>query len=125
MTKKYNLVVEVIEIKGHCPVYRVGDTFSIDDGFKLTCSRPVCLHSLASLMPYYVALSRGVSPVELGLAREGEAAYLQCLDPCQLTGGGTVVFSVKRGHLKVSPVRPRQKKGQKRGHRTASPVKES
>lgn len=125
MTKKYSLVIEVIEIKGHCPVYNAGDTFSIVDGYKLNCSRPVCLHSLASLMPYYVALSRGVSPVGLGLAGEGETAYLQCLDPCHLTGGGTVVFAVKRGHRKVSPVRTRQKKGQKRGHRTASPVKES
>lgn len=80
----------------------------IADGFRLVCDQPVCLHSLASLMPYYVALSYGVSPVELGLAREGEVAYLQCLDPCQLTGGGTVVFSVKRGHLQVS----RPKRGQ-------------
>lgn len=125
MKKKYSLVVEVTEIKGHCPVYNPGDTFSIVDGFKLSCSRPVCLHSLASLMPYYVALSRGVSPVELGLAREGETAYLQCLDPCELTGGGTVVFAVKRGHLQVSPVRIRQKKGQKGGRLQVSPLKES
>ena len=122
MIHKSSLVIRVEQIKGHCPVYRVGDSFRIVDGFRLACRRPVCLHSLASLMPYYVALSRGVSPVELGLAREGEVAYLQCLDPCELTGGGTVVFSVKRGHCKVSPPATREKKRQKRGHRTASPV---
>lgn len=115
MKSKSGLLVEVKEIKGYCPAYRVGNSFMIADGFRLACDQPVCLHSLASLMPYYVALSHGVSPVELGLAREGEVAYLQCLDPCHLTGGGTVVFSVKRGHLQVSPVRTRQKKGQKRG----------
>ncbi|MGB9906131.1 MAG: TIGR04076 family protein [Candidatus Saccharicenans sp.] len=114
--KKSDLVVEVKEIKGHCPVYKAGDSFRIADGFILSCDRPVCLHSLASLMPYYVALSRGASPVELGLAREGRVAYLQCLDPCHLTGGGTVIFAVKRGHLQASPLRSRQRKWPKRGH---------
>ncbi|MBC7350113.1 MAG: TIGR04076 family protein [Candidatus Aminicenantes bacterium] len=111
-------------MNGHCPVYKAGDSFRIADGFILRCDRDraICLHSLASLMPYYVALSRGASPVELGLAREGEVAYVQCLDPCHLTGGGTVVFAVKRGHLQVSPVRIRQKKGPKRGHLQVSPL---
>ena len=53
------------------------------------------VHSLSSLMPYYVALSRGIEPVDLGLAKEGKIAYLQCLDPCEYTGGGTVVFAVE------------------------------
>ncbi|MCX8159710.1 MAG: TIGR04076 family protein [Candidatus Saccharicenans sp.] len=113
MGKKRDLVVEVVGIRGYCPVYQVGDTFTIGEGFMLTSGSPVCMHSLASLMPYYVALSAGVSPAELGLAREGEVAYLQCLDPCELTKGGTVVFSVKRGHRTVSPVRSRQKQGQR------------
>ena len=95
MREPKGLLVEVVEIKGHCPVYTVGDSFRILEGFKLVAGKPLCMHSLASLMPYYVALSRGVSPVELGLAHEGEVAYLQCLDPCQRTGGGTVVFAVE------------------------------
>ncbi|MFQ6090761.1 MAG: TIGR04076 family protein, partial [Candidatus Bipolaricaulia bacterium] len=44
--------------------------------------------------PYYAALSRGTPPRELGLGT-GEAAYLQCLDPHERTGGGTVVFAVR------------------------------
>lgn len=88
------IVVRVIEIKGRCPVYQVGDTFRIVDGFRLVAEKALCMHSLASLMPYYIALSRGVSPVELGLGREGDVAYLQCLDPCERTGGGTAVFAV-------------------------------
>ena len=53
------------------------------------------MHSLASIKPYYVVLSRGVHPRTLGLSgpREGRA-YLQCLDPCDITGGGTVVFEI-------------------------------
>ena len=70
-----DLRVEVIEIKGHCPVYTVGDSFRIREGFKLVAEKPLCMHSLASLMPYYVALSRGISPVGLGLACEGEEAF--------------------------------------------------
>lgn len=108
-----DLLIEVIDIKGFCPVYQLGDTFSINEGFILAGGSPVCMHSLASLMPYYVALSQGVSPVELGLAREGEVAYLQCLDPCELTRGGTVVFAVRRMHDKVSRVRSSEKKNQK------------
>jgi uncharacterized repeat protein (TIGR04076 family) len=89
-----DLLVQVVEIKGRCPVYREGDAFRIVGGFKLITERPLCLHSLASLLAYHVALSRGVSPVELGLAKEGQAAYVQCLDPCERTGGGTVVFEI-------------------------------
>lgn len=97
MAKPKNLRVEVLEIVGNCPVYNVGDAFFIVDGFKLLSSGPVCMHSLASLLPYYVALARGLAPTELGLARDGERAYVQCLDPCSYTGGGTVVFAISRG----------------------------
>ena len=90
-----DLRVEVIEIKGHCPVYTVGDSFRIREGFKLVAEKPLCLHSLASIMPYYVALYRGVAPSDLGLGR-GERAYVQCLDPCHITGGGTVLFEIRR-----------------------------
>lgn len=91
----YNLGVEVVQIRGRCPVYAVGDRFVILGGYKLQADKPVCLHSLASILPYYVALSKGVSPRELGLGQE-DAAYVQCLDPCEHTGGGTVIFRVSR-----------------------------
>jgi uncharacterized repeat protein (TIGR04076 family) len=92
-----DLIVRVKEIKGTCPVYSPGDSIVIRDGFVLDTSKSasVCMHSLASLMPYYVALSRGIPPDTLGLSGPKEGvAYLQCLDPCELTGGGTVVFEI-------------------------------
>ncbi|HID95916.1 MAG TPA: TIGR04076 family protein [Candidatus Latescibacteria bacterium] len=91
------LIVKVIEIKGRCPVYSLRDRIVIDDGYRLNLEETdsVCMHSLSSLMPYYVALSRGVDPKSLGLARDGHKAYLQCLDPCERTGGGTVIFEVE------------------------------
>ena len=91
------MVVEVKSIRGHCPVYKVGDRIVLDEGYKLNLKETtaVCMHSLASIMPYYVALYRGVKPSDLGLGR-GERAYVQCLDPCHITGGGTVLFEIRR-----------------------------
>ena len=58
----YDIVIRVAEIKGHCSAYKVGDTFHLIDGFKLVAENSLCMQSLFSLMPYYVALSRGISP---------------------------------------------------------------
>jgi uncharacterized repeat protein (TIGR04076 family) len=101
--KPSDLKVEVIAVKGNCPVYREGDDFLIEEGFILRAEKHLCLHSLAVILPYYAALSRGISPVALGLAREGDAAYLQCPDPCEWTGGGTVVLRITASaYLSVS-----------------------
>jgi uncharacterized repeat protein (TIGR04076 family) len=91
-----DLTVEVIEIQGHCPVYQVGDQFQINGGYKLAAGQPLCMHALQSLSPYYVPLSRGISPVELGLAGPDGTAYVQCLDPQRYTGGGTVTFRLTK-----------------------------
>jgi uncharacterized repeat protein (TIGR04076 family) len=92
------LIIEVIEIRGTCPVYEIGDRIVLDDGYKVNLeeSDNICMHSLASILPYYNALAKGIEPKELGLAQKGEAAYLQCLDPQEHTGGGTVIFKVTR-----------------------------
>ena len=95
MENRQDLEIAVVEIQGHCPVYRVGDTFRIEAGYRLVAGRPVCLHALQSLNPYYVPLSRGIAPAELGLAGPDGAAYVQCLDPCRYTGGGTVTFRIR------------------------------
>ena len=97
----HDLVIRVVEVKGLCPIYKVGDAFHLIDGFKLVAERPLCMHSLSSLMPYYVALSRGISPTELGLAQKGKVAYVQCLDPCEYTGSGTVIFEIKKREKKT------------------------
>ena len=88
------LVIEVVDIQGHCPLYRLGDRFYIQRGYQLVADGPVCMHALLALCPYYVALSRGISPAVLGLAGPDGAAYVQCLDAHSYTGGGTVTFRV-------------------------------
>jgi uncharacterized repeat protein (TIGR04076 family) len=94
-----NLVIRVVEIKGSCPVYEIGNTIVLKGGYVLDPKEtgPVCMHSLASILPYYVALSRGIRAKDLGLSRDdSEEAYVQCLDPCEITGGGTVRFEISR-----------------------------
>jgi len=89
-----DLTIRVREIKGSCPVYSCNDQFEVEAGFKLVATKALCLHSLASIMPYYTALSRGVRADALGLTKAGTTAYVQCLDPCAFTGGGTVIFEI-------------------------------
>lgn len=95
------LVIRVEAIKGQCPAYQVGDVIVLDHGFLLNVQDTTagCMHSFASIIPYHVALSKGVRPNQMGLAhkdrRDGKA-YVHCLDPCDFTGGGTVTFSIER-----------------------------
>jgi len=92
------LIVEVMDIKGKCPVYKTGDKIVLDEGYKVNLKETdkICMHSLASLLPYYNALAKGISPVELGLAKKGVEAFIQCLDSQEHTDGGTVTFRIKR-----------------------------
>jgi len=90
------LVVKVIKIKGKCPVYGIGQKIVLNEGYRVNLdeSDSICMHSLSSIMPYYVALYNGVKPRKLGLADKKGRAHVQCLDPCELTGGGTVTFEI-------------------------------
>ncbi len=47
-----DLVVTVKEVKGHCPVHKVGDSFRLMACYQLVSDIPVCMHALASLMPW-------------------------------------------------------------------------
>lgn len=93
------LTIKVVEIKGNCPVYQIGNRITLKEGYILDSgeTNTVCMHSLASILPYYVALSKGVQAKELGLSRgNSEEAYVQCPDPCELTGGGTVRLEISK-----------------------------
>lgn len=88
----FDLHILVKAIKGRCPVFEVGNSFVISNGYILESKIPICMHALSSLLPFYSSLSRGISPEEMGLGKE--KAYVQCPDPCTLTGGGTVIFEI-------------------------------
>ncbi|MDZ7330649.1 MAG: TIGR04076 family protein [candidate division KSB1 bacterium] len=94
----YDLKITIRDVRGFCPIYHPGDCFWLEQGYIINPekARRICLHSLASLLPYHVALSHGVAPIAIGLNKRDEnRAYVQCLDPCEWTGGGTVTFEVE------------------------------
>ena len=92
------LEIEVCQIKGICPVYKVGDRMIIDGPqILLDKSDAVCVHALSTLLHYVVALDEGADPVKLGLSKDKGHAYMQCVDPGQpYTEGGTVIFKCRR-----------------------------
>ena len=94
------LEIEVCEIRGECPVYKVGDRIVIDDP-KIVLERTdaLCVHALSSLLHYVLILEAGADPVRLGLTKpdDQEHAYIQCVDPGEpYTDGGTVIFKCRR-----------------------------
>jgi len=91
------LVFEVVEIRGRCPVCKKGDRIVIEGPeIDLNKTDALCIHALPSLLHYAVALREGVNPVKLGLSKDENYAYIQCLDPGEpYTEGGTVVFRCK------------------------------
>ena len=93
------LKIKVLEIKGICPVYEIGQIFYIKEGYILESSNKLCMHSLASIMPYYIALSRGITPQALNLGDKNNKAYVQCLGPFKKTHGGTVIFEITIGNF--------------------------
>ena len=92
------LLITVKEIKGNCPVYKLGNRIVLDEGYRFNLKETdnVCMHSLSSIMPYHIALYNGIDPRKLGLSRDGKKSYVQCLDPCDYTSGGTVIFEIER-----------------------------
>ena len=99
------LEIEVYEIRGKCPVYKVGDKMVIDDPrILLDRTDALCTHALSTLLHYVLMLEYDWCPVKLGLTTNAdtEHAYMQCVDPGQLyTEGGTVIFRCRR--LKKGP----------------------
>jgi uncharacterized repeat protein (TIGR04076 family) len=90
------LEIVVDEIKGRCPVYKLGDRIVIDGPeILLDESDALCTHALSTILHYTTILDHEWVALQLGLTREGdeEHAYMQCVDPGQpYTEGGTVIF---------------------------------
>lgn len=94
------LEIVVCEIRGKCPVHKVGDRILVDDPkILLRETDALCTHALSSLLHYVLALEEGVDPVKLGLStpEDRKHAFIQCVDPGEpYTHGGTVVFKCHR-----------------------------
>ena len=94
------LQINVCQIKGNCPVYKVGDKIVVDDPrILLDRTDALCTHALSTLLHYVTVLEHDWCPVKLGLttAEDPEHAYMQCVDPGEpYTEGGTVTFQCCR-----------------------------
>ncbi len=94
------LEIVVHEIRGRCPVYKVGDRIMIDDPkILLEKTDALCIHVLPSLLHYALIMEAGGDPVKLGLSKpeDKKYAYIQCVDPGEpYTEGGTVIFKCRR-----------------------------
>ena len=92
------LEIEVWEIRGKCPVFKKGDKIIIDPPkIVLENTDAICIHALPSLLHYAIALNEGIDPVKLGLSKDPNYAYIQCVDPGEpYTEGGTVIFRCRR-----------------------------
>jgi uncharacterized repeat protein (TIGR04076 family) len=94
------LEIKVYEIRGKCPVYKVGDKLVIDDPkIVLNKTDAICTHALSTLLHYITILEHDWCPVKLGLTtpEKPDYAYMQCVDPgAPYTEGGTVVFECRR-----------------------------
>ena len=90
------LEIKVCEIRGRCPVYRIGDKITIaNPKILLDRTDALCIHALSTLLHYVMILEHRWNPVELGLTTpdDAEYAYMQCVDPGRpYTQGGTVIF---------------------------------
>ena len=94
------LKITVHDIKGNCPVHKVGDKVIIKNpNIILEKTDALCTHALPTILHYALILEYSWCPLKLGLTKEDdqEHAYFQCLDPGQpFTNGGTVIFQVKK-----------------------------
>lgn len=76
------LIIEVAEIRGKCPVYKKGDKIVIDGPeIVLEETDAICIHALAPLLHYVVALRDGADPRKLVLSKEKDVASIRCVDP--------------------------------------------
>ena len=95
----YKLRIRVANIRGRCPIYKIGDEIVVDEpAIAHSDGRRICIHALGSMLSMLVPLCRGVNFDSLGLSKKGEeTGYVHCLDPGPpYTEGGTVLFEIKR-----------------------------
>ena len=99
MSKVHRLILTVKEVRGHCPVHKVGDKIVVDlPKIDVANTDVLCVHAFGSMLSELVPLARGASFKDLGLAKEeGNVGYVQFLDPGPpYTAVGTVIFEIKR-----------------------------
>lgn len=96
--RSYRIEIEVVDIRGYCPVYNKGDHMIIEmPELILGETSRVCIYALVAMQTLVQALARGYSAKDLGIGETDDEGYAQCPDPGPpYTRGGTVIFRIKR-----------------------------
>ena len=73
------LEIKVCEIKGTCPVYKIGGKIVIDDP-RILVDRTdaLCTHALSTLLHYVTILEHDWCPVKLGLITPEDSEHAYC-----------------------------------------------
>lgn len=114
--KKYKVVLECMEIRGSCPIYKEGDRVVINEPIidtrnsvssgRYQIPNAICYPMILDFGFYYRPICRGVSLRELGLAKEeGDEGYFSCHAPDlgeSPKAHGTIIWKVKRIPIKKS-----------------------
>ena len=74
------LEITVCEIRGSCPVYKVGDKIVIDTPrILLDRTDALCTHALSTLLHYTTILEHDWCPVKLGLTTPEDPGHASLL----------------------------------------------
>jgi len=95
---KYRVIIKVKEVRGKCPIYKVGDKVFLEWFYivpEKSCK--VCMHAFSAMLTLLSSFIHGVSAKDLGIGDKDDVGYLQCPDPGPPhTCGGTVLFELRR-----------------------------
>ncbi|MCW4039412.1 MAG: TIGR04076 family protein [Candidatus Bathyarchaeota archaeon] len=60
---KHRVIIEVVDIEGKCPVYKIGDIMVIEEPkLVLEESDAVCLRAMSPLMTHIISAAGGIDP---------------------------------------------------------------
>ena len=80
------LIIKVVAVIGRCPAYKVGDRIVIKDGYRVNLKETtaICMHSLVAIMPYYVALNKGLVQLNWDLQKKETRPMFNALIPANI-----------------------------------------
>jgi hypothetical protein len=113
---RYKLILECVDVKGFCPVYRKGSKITFCEPIiVMKETDAICVGALLAFGPFYRPLVRGISPKDLGL---GEG-YIACHAPPLVMpeAHGTVFFKIKQVPVEETPEDVWLKEMEKKGIR--------
>ena len=90
--EQYEVVAEVVELRGKCPLFKVGDKFHFHRNavhLEDFAGGKMCYHALCGMYGSVMQVRGGIT----------ESVFVQCLDPGPpyAPDGGTIIFKLTRG----------------------------